>query len=101
MSLKSFKNKKNDKRLVGKLFILSYALMGMGLLIYLYLYACQKVPSGKVLYSPDWEILKGGSCSHELGYFELSDKEAAQLAFIGPFFVALGSFLKLLGNKRS
>ncbi len=100
MSLKSFKNRQNDKRLAPKLFILSYGLMGVGVLIYLYLFFCDTVPSGKILYSPHWEILKGGSLSCDLDHFTLCDKEAAQLAIIAPFFIALGCVFKLLGNKR-
>lgn len=100
MSLKSFKNRQNDKQLAAKLFVLSYGLMTVGALIYLYVYLCDTVPSGKILYSPGWEIFKGGSCSCDFDHFTLSDKEAAQLAFIAPFFIALGSLLKLIGNKR-
>jgi hypothetical protein len=100
MSLKTFKNRQNDKKLIPRLFILSYALVAVGVLIYLYVICCEHVPSGKVLYHPDWEVLKGGSCSCELDHFTLSDKEAAQLYFIAPFFVAMGSLLKLFGIKR-
>jgi hypothetical protein len=100
MSLKSFKKSKNDKKLVPKLFILSYAVIGVGLIIYLYILFCEKVPSGKILFYPEWEILKGGSCSCDLDHFTLSDKELSQLYIIGPFFVAMGSLLKLLGLKR-
>jgi hypothetical protein len=100
MSLKTFKDKKNDKKLIPKLVILSYALMILGVIVYCYAFMSTKVPSGKILYHPDWEILKGGSLSSDFDYFTLSDKEAAQLYIIAPFFIAMGSLLKLLGIHR-
>jgi len=89
MNLKSFKNKQNDKKLVPYLFILSYCLIILGGIVYLYAFCSECVPSGKILYHPDWEIFKGGSCSCDFDHFTLSDKEIAQLNFIAPFFVAM------------
>ncbi len=100
MSLKNFRNRQHDRKLLPRLFLLSYALMILGLIFYSYVLCCQQVPSGKILYHPHWEILKGGSCSCDFDHFTLSDKEVAQLLIIAPFFIAIGSCLKLLGLKR-
>lgn len=97
---KSFKNRQNDKKLLPRLYYLSYSLIGLGLIFYLYTIFCTKVPSGVSFFDPDWGIFDGTSYSEHLDIFTLSDKEAAQLYIIAPFFIALGSILKLFGVKR-
>jgi hypothetical protein len=97
---KSFKNRQNDKKLLPRLHYLSYSLMILGVVFYLYTFLCDKVPSGLTFYGPDWGIVNGTSFSENLDAFTLSDKEAKQLYIIAPFFIALGSLLKLLGVKR-
>lgn len=98
---KSFKNRQNDKKLLPRLYYVSYALMGLGLIFYLYILICEIVPSGVSFLAPDWGIFNGASFSENLDTFTLSDKEANQLYIVAPFFIALGSLLKLFGVKRN
>jgi len=100
MNWKSFRNRQNDKKLIPRLFVLSYTLMGLSLAFYLYVFMCEVIPSGKILYHPDWAIFEGGSCSSEFDHLVLADKEAAQLMIIAPLFLVMGAGLKLLGTRR-
>lgn len=97
---KSFKKRLREKKLLPRLSYLSYSLMILGVIFYLYTFFCTKVPSGVSLFSPDWALFDGSSYSTDFNAFTISDKEAAQLYIIAPFFIALGSLLKLFGVKR-
>jgi hypothetical protein len=100
MIWKNFRNKQNDKKLLPKLNILSYAVFTLGLIIYFYAFFAKKVPCDTCLFGPDYEIFKGGSFSADLDPFTLNEKEAHQLMLIGPFFIMLSSLLQWIGMKR-
>lgn len=74
--------------------------MGLGVIVYTYAFCCEKVPSGLSIFAPDWGLFNGSSFSENFDSFTLSDKEAAQLYIVAPFFITLGSLLKLFGMKR-
>jgi len=100
MIWKSFRNRKNDRRLIPKLNFLSYCLLFLGLTLFFYAYFAHKVPCDTCLLSPDYELLKGGSFSTNLDHFSLNDKEAHQLMLIGPLFIMLSGLLQWIGMRR-